>query len=174
VEEGHFHQHRLTSARVIVSDASALLRLLAVLGVNAEATPVTATDPVMLRESRRSGSGMCQEWVRNVLGVGQAPAMLHVSGMCQKRVMNVPEVSQGCVGNVSEMGQALAMLRVSGMCQKWVMNVSGVSQKSVRSGSAPAMLHLSGGGQLPAVHCSLLARRRPTDANTQVRTLRDY
>ncbi|XP_018015510.1 multiple inositol polyphosphate phosphatase 1 [Hyalella azteca] len=52
VEEGHFHQHRLTSARVIVSDASALLRLLAVLGVNAEATPVTATDPAMLHHRR--------------------------------------------------------------------------------------------------------------------------
>ncbi|KAF2361657.1 Histidine phosphatase superfamily [Trinorchestia longiramus] len=49
VEDIHFSNHQVSTARVIVGDASALLRLMAVMGVNAEALPVTVTDEWMLR-----------------------------------------------------------------------------------------------------------------------------
>ena len=50
VEEGHFHHHRVSTGRVLVGDASALLRVLAIFGVYREKGPVTVHNPWMMCE----------------------------------------------------------------------------------------------------------------------------
>jgi len=51
VEEGHFHNHRFATGRVIVGDATALLRLAAIFGINREQSPVNVENHWMLSET---------------------------------------------------------------------------------------------------------------------------
>ena len=45
VEEGHYSNHRVSTGRVVVGDVTALLRMMAVFGVNREGNGIDVTDP---------------------------------------------------------------------------------------------------------------------------------